>query len=111
MKIEYDPAKSRINQQKHGVELHAARVLLDDPERVCIQLAFPDEPRQMCIGCMAGKPWLAIVTPRGDSLRIISLFRFSRKTLRVLQNQRQTGQLTVTDESWARLEYLVINGC
>ena len=109
--IEYDPKKRQANLIKHGVDFESAGDLLRDPELVCIELAFPDEPRTMCIGCLYGKPHLAVITQRGDCVRIISMFRFSMKMMRTLLNQYRQGKLRITEDGLAHLVKLIEEGC
>ncbi len=111
IRIEYDPKKRQANLTKHGIDFEAARTLLSDPELVCIELAFPDEPRSMCIGCLEGRPTLVVLTRRGECVRIISMFRFSMKMMRTLLNKRHAGELDISEDALMRLMQLVQDGC
>ena len=111
IRIEYDPRKRQTNLTKHGIDFEAARALLSDPELVCIELAFPDEPRSLCIGCLEGRPTLAVLTYRGECVRIISMFRFSMKMMRTLLNRQQAGDLDISEDALTRLMQLVQDGC
>jgi len=76
--FEFDPAKSLANKNKHGIDFHEAQMLWNDPDVLEVPLKITDEPRNVMIGKIAGKHWSAIVTYRGDNIRIISVRR-SRK--------------------------------
>ena len=78
MKFEYDPAKSKSNESKHGINFEQAQQLWLDSLRVEIQAKSEIEPRFMVIGKIEGRCWSAIVTYREQTVRIISVRR-SRK--------------------------------
>jgi len=73
--FEFDEAKSRANKTKHGIDFVEAQRLWLDPDLVEIPAQLEDEPRYLIIGALAGKHWSAIVTYRGDKIRIISVRR------------------------------------
>ena len=76
--FEFDSGKSLANKNKHGIDFHEAQMLWNDPDVLEIPLTTTDEPRFIVIGEIARKHWSAIVTYRGDNIRIISVRR-SRK--------------------------------
>ena len=75
MEFEFDPEKSRANQEKHGIDFQQAQVLWDDPDYIEIPLRVADEARFMVIGTIEGRIWSGIITYRGDAIRIISVRR------------------------------------
>jgi uncharacterized DUF497 family protein len=75
MKFEFDEQKSQGNRQKHGINFREAQELWNDPDLLEIPARTSDEPRLMVIGRIGGKHWSAVVTPRGDNIRIISVRR------------------------------------
>lgn len=75
MEFEYDPAKSKTNAEKHGIDFEQATLLWNDEKRVEFVARFADEPRLGLVGEYAGKLWTAIFTIREDRLRIISVRR------------------------------------
>ncbi|MEO0409171.1 MAG: BrnT family toxin [Cyanobacteria bacterium P01_A01_bin.135] len=78
MRFEFDPAKSQANLQKHGIDFLDAQQIWIDSDRIEIPARTVDEPRFLVIGKIAGKVWSAVITYRGESIRIISVRR-SRK--------------------------------
>ena len=77
--FEYDEAKSRTNMDKHGIDFDEAMALWEDCKLVCLQSKVKtDEVRLLFIGQINTKHWTAIVTRRGENIRIISVRR-SRK--------------------------------
>ncbi len=77
MEFEFDFRKSRSNQKKHGVDFFRAQKLWNDPDLVAVPARATDEPRILIVARIEGVH-SAIVTDRGDRLRIISVRR-SRK--------------------------------
>lgn len=75
MNFEYDEAKSRANDAKHGIDFVSAQDLWKDPQRVEIPARTEGEPRWLVIGRMAGKHWSAVITRREERIRIISVRR------------------------------------
>jgi uncharacterized protein len=75
MPFEYDPNKSRLNSEKHGLNFDEAQVLWEDENRLEIPAKTEDEPRFLVIGKIEEKFWSAVITYRGDNIRIISIRR------------------------------------
>jgi len=82
MEITFDPAKDASNQSKHGVSLADAARL--DWNGMHVK---PDtrhdygEDRYRGIALLGGRLYSVIYTPRGETLRIISLRRASNKEM------------------------------
>jgi uncharacterized DUF497 family protein len=83
MEFAFDERKSRANKAKHGIDFVEAQALWEDADFLEIPARTEDEPRTMVIGRIGGKHWSAIITSRGDRVRIISV-RPSRKEEREL---------------------------
>lgn len=73
--VEWDPAKARTNQRKHGVTFEEAATVFTDP----LSSTIPDplysetEERFIIIGQSIQRRLLVVVhTDRGDAIRIIS---------------------------------------
>ena len=75
MEIEFDPAKSAANQEKHGIDFGRAQEPWRDALRVEVPARTVDEPRWLVIGRIDGKHWSAVVTYREERIRIISVRR------------------------------------
>ena len=78
-RFEFDPAKSRSNLKKHGIDFADAQRLWEDIDLLEIPAKIVDEPRSLVIGRIGRKHWSAIITYRGNTIRIISVRR-SRKS-------------------------------
>jgi len=73
--FEFDPAKSASNQEKHGIDFDEAQALWRDGNRIEIPAKTMDEPRWLVIGKIGEKFWSAVITYRGENIRIISVRR------------------------------------
>jgi uncharacterized protein len=73
--FEYDRDKSAANKDKHGLDLEEAQELWRDPDLLEISARTTDEPRWLVIGKLGGKHWSAVITRRGDNIRLISVRR------------------------------------
>lgn len=73
--FEFDEAKSQSNRKKHGIDFIRAQALWDDPNLLEIPARVFDEPRFLLIGKIIGKHWSAVITYRGEKVRIISVRR------------------------------------
>ena len=74
MKFEYDPAKSVMNEAKHGIDFEEAQRLWDD---ALLEIPSPhkEESRSLLIGLIKNKHWTAVITRRNGTIRIISCRR------------------------------------
>ena len=75
MAFEYDQDKSAANQDKHGLDFEEAQELWRDPDLLEIPARVTDEPRWIVVGKLGGKHWSAVITRRGDNIRLISVRR------------------------------------
>jgi uncharacterized protein len=73
--LDYDPAKSADNKRKLGIDFDDAQALWNDPDAVEIPAQVTDEPRWMVIGRIGAKHWSAVITRRGEDIRLISVRR------------------------------------
>ncbi len=71
MEFTFDPQKSRLNKEKHGIDFKEAQKLWEDPERLIIPAMDLDEPRFLLIGKMDNQYWSAIFTIRKTEIRLI----------------------------------------
>ena len=75
MEFEFDERKSRSNAAKHGIDFLVAQQIWEDSNLLEIPAKTTDEPRFVVIGQIDGKHWSAVITWRGDVIRIISVRR------------------------------------
>jgi uncharacterized DUF497 family protein len=73
MNIDWDPAKNRSNQRKHGISFEIAKEAFQDKFRVEV---FDDrdygEERWAAIGAVAGNILYVVYTERPNGIRLIS---------------------------------------
>jgi uncharacterized protein len=75
LQFEFDERKSRTNKAKHGLDFVEAQALWLDEELIEIPARTTDEPRLLVVGRIAGRHWSAIITYRGEAIRLISVRR------------------------------------
>jgi len=73
--FEFDDAKSRANQSKHGIDFVEAQTLWLDGNLLRVAAQADEEPRFVVIGLIGDKHWSAVVTYRGETIRLISVRR------------------------------------
>ena len=73
--FEFDDAKSKSNREKHGIDFVEAQALWEDTLLLEIPAKTIDEPRALAIGIIKAKHWSAVITHRGENIRIISVRR------------------------------------
>lgn len=83
MEFEFDPEKSRLNKEKHGIDFNEGQNLWEDVDLLEIKARTMDEERFVVIGKIEQRYWTAVITYRELKIRIISI-RASRKNEREL---------------------------
>ncbi|MGE3977110.1 MAG: BrnT family toxin [Nitrospira sp.] len=79
MDFEFDPAKSKSNHEKHGIDFVEAQQLWEDEDRLEIPARTEDEPRYVLIAALDQKLWSAFFTYRKGRIRLISVRRARRE--------------------------------
>ncbi len=87
MPFEYDPHKSDSNRAKHGIDFDEAQALWDDEAYLEIPTKNLDEPRFLVIGKIKEKHWSAVITYRGENVRIISVRRSRDEEIELYENE------------------------
>ena len=72
--LEWDPAKARSNQHKHGVDFADAAVALEDEHALTMLDPASDEEDRFVSLCRdpVGRVLVVVFTWRGNAIRIIS---------------------------------------
>ena len=86
MPFEYDPNKSMLNLEKHGIDFDSAQALWNDDHRLEVPARTEDEPRFFVIGQIEGKYWSAVITYRSDNIRIISVRRSREEEIELYES-------------------------
>ncbi len=87
MGFEYDPDKSAENKRKHDIDFDEAQRLWADAHLVEVPARTMDEPRWLLIGKIDEKHWSAIVTRRGDNIRLISVRRSRNEEVEIYESE------------------------
>jgi uncharacterized protein len=87
MPFEFDPAKSRANKLKHGIDFEEAQLLWLDTSLVEIPVVTSGEARWLVIGKIDEKHWSAVITRRNENIRIISVRRAREREIIFYENQ------------------------
>jgi uncharacterized DUF497 family protein len=86
--FEFDPRKSQINLEKHGIDFKSAQNLWDDLDLLEIFAKCVDEQRSLVIGKIDQKHWSAVITYRGSNVRIISVRRARKREVELYESER-----------------------
>jgi uncharacterized protein len=87
MDFEFDELKSRTNAEKHGIDFVDAQALWRDPMHIEVPARIQDEPRMLVVGLIDGKHWSAVITYRGDRVRLISVRRSRREEVMIYEGR------------------------
>jgi uncharacterized protein len=87
MDFEFDPKKSEKNQERHGIDFIHAQELWSDLDRVEIPAKTVDENRSIVIGRIRGKHWSAVITYRGEKVRLISVRRSRKEEVEIYESE------------------------
>ena len=79
VKFQFDATKSAANRVKHGIDFVEAQAIWDDVDRLEVPARTSGEARVATFGRLRGEVWVAIWTPRGETVRLISVRRASAK--------------------------------
>ncbi|HET7272176.1 MAG TPA: BrnT family toxin [Rubrobacter sp.] len=86
MEFEFDETKSRRNKDKHGIDFVEAQALWLDEKFVEIPARTVDELRFVVVGVISGKHWSAVITYRGERVRIISVRRSRTEEVEIYES-------------------------
>jgi uncharacterized protein len=87
MDFEFDLKKSDSNLERHGIDFIQAQELWLDLERIEVPAKTMEENRSMVIGRIGAKHWSAIVTYRGDKVRLISVRRSRKEEIGIYEGE------------------------
>jgi uncharacterized protein len=87
MGFEYDPTKSAENKRKHGIDFEEAQELWADSELVEIPARTTDEARWLLVGKLDQKHWSAVITRRGENVRLISVRRSRDEEVAIYESE------------------------
>ena len=85
--FEFDPEKSRRNEEQHGVDLEWAEGLWDVTHVIIPAKNVVGESRFLILAKIGGKSYVAVSTRRGEATRLISCHRADRRLERIYESQ------------------------
>lgn len=85
--FEFDPKKSHLNKEQHGVDLEWAQELWEVTHVIISAKNVVGESRFLILAKMAGKCFAAVFTRRGEAIRLISYHRADRRLERTYERQ------------------------
>jgi hypothetical protein len=85
--FEFDEAKSQANRAKHGINFVEAQALWLDERLMQLTARSAAEERLLFIGTIGARHWSAIVTYRGEAIRIISVRRSRTREVRAYEGE------------------------
>ena len=90
--IDFDPAKSARNERERGIAFERFADM-DFDTAVAIEDSRKDygEQRLRVLGRIDGKLHAAVITPRGETIRVISLRRANKREERAYAKERQSS--------------------
>ncbi|MCD6681151.1 MAG: BrnT family toxin [Burkholderiaceae bacterium] len=86
MRFEFDPAKSASNRSKHGIDFVQAQDLWRDDNLLEVPARTTDEPRFLVVGRIRDTMWSAVITYRGEAIRLISVRRSRREEIELYED-------------------------
>ena len=86
--FEFDPTKSAINHDKHGIDFGEAQMLWW-VFGVIKRLPFPLEDRWLRVARLGDRHWSAVFTLRGETIRLISARRARKDEVHSYEHARQ----------------------
>lgn len=86
MIFEFDPVKSAVNKEKHGIDFNEAQNLWNDPYLLEIPAKTSDEKRFLIIGKIEVKHFAGIITYRNGNIRIISVRRARKEEVKLYES-------------------------
>lgn len=89
--IDFDPAKSARNERERGIAFERFADL-DFETAIAIEDSRKEygERRLRVLGTIDGKLHAAVITPRGETIRVISLRRANKREERAYAKERQS---------------------
>ena len=92
MEFEYDPWKSLVNADKHGIDFVKAQALWDDPRLSVVVARIERESRLLATGMIGDRHWSAVFTQRGAVTRLSSVRRARRDEVERYEKENRLDQ-------------------
>ncbi len=86
--FEFDPAKSKANKEKHGIDFEECQQLWEGEKCVEGPGKIRGEKRYVVVGRIGRQLWTAVITYRHENIRIISVRRARPKEIKGYETQQ-----------------------
>ena len=90
MDFEYDPEKSESNKVKHGIDFEEVQALWNDQNAFEFDARADEEDRFLVVGQIGEMLWTAVITYRGEKIRIISVRRSRGREVQEYDHRKRT---------------------
>lgn len=87
--FEFDPKKSRLNKEQHGVDLQWAQCMWDETHVITPAKFVRGENRWLILAKVDDKCYPAVFTRRGEAIRLMSCHRVGGRLERIYENHVQ----------------------
>ena len=84
--FEFDARKSKSNLKKHGIDFVEAQLLWLDPDLIVVPAKTEDEARFLVVGRISKKHCSAVITFRGENIRLISVRRSRDEEVKIYES-------------------------
>ena len=84
--FEFDARKSKSNLKKHGIDFDEAQLLWLDSDLIVVPASTKDEARFLVVGRISKKHWSAVITYRGENIRLISVRRSRDEEVKIYES-------------------------
>ena len=91
MEFKSDSKKSESNKAKHGIDFETAKAIWNDEGAYIATVFRDDEPRFIVVGMIESTLWTAVITYRGEKIRIISVRRSRSKEVETYDQFKEAG--------------------
>ena len=84
----FDKKKNESNIEKHKVSFEEAQAIWEDPDLLVVPARKRGEKRQLAIGRAYAVVFSVVHTKRGETIRIISARRSTKKEVKIYEQGR-----------------------
>lgn len=86
-RFEFDRDKSVSNKAKHGIDFIEGQALWRDMKLIEFPTKSVGETRFLLVGLIGNKHWSAVITYRGELVRIISVRRSTQGEIKLYEKE------------------------
>jgi len=91
-RFEYDPSKSRLNKERHGIDFELAQQLWNATHIIIPAKEVLGESRFLILGKLKEKVYAAVFTKRDEGNRLMSCHRADKRLERLYEKLTQAKE-------------------